>query len=199
MSRKNTKEKIYGLLFKGLDDKLDPITQRMKDRYERIFTKWLDDPAISDNEMHKFIASQFNVKERQAYNDLEAVKLLLGNVSNAAKEWQRYTAIEMIKKGYALLNRDDVSSIDVRRALAIIKAGEAIGKVTRLDKEDPDPIPWDEIIPQSFEPTGDVTILGMKKIDNLKDLQRRLRERFGINIEDVNIIAANEGKTDILQ
>jgi hypothetical protein len=186
--RKNPKEKLYGAMFKGKDTRLDPTTQKLKDRYERIFTKWLDDPAISESDMHKFIMSEMGLSYSQSYRDLEAVKLMLGNVSVAAKEWQRYTAIDMIKKGYALVTKEDGDKLDIKRGLAMIKAGEAIGKVTKLDKEDPDPIPYEDIIPQSFEPTGDVSVLGMKKIPQLKELQARLRKRFGSVIEEAKVV-----------
>ncbi len=195
--RKDSKAKICAALFKGKDNKLDPLTQKIKARYERIFTKWLDDPAISDSDMRRYIKSEFNMGYAQAYNDLENVKLLLGNVSNAAKEWQRYTAIDMIKKGYGIVERAECS-IDVKRGLAMIKAGEAIGKVTRLDKEDPDPIPYEDIVPQSFEPTGDVSVLGIKKIDNLKELQVRLRRKFGIDVTEA-VIVPDEKQKDIFQ
>jgi len=184
--RKDSKEKIYTSLFKGKNDKLDPVTQKLKTRYEHIFTIWLDDPAISESDMRKRIMTTFEVSYSQAHRDLESVKLMLGNVSVAAKEWQRYTATEMIKKGYSLVEKAE-SSLDVKRGLAMIKAGEAIGKVTKLDKDDVDPLPFEDIVPQSFEPTGDVTVLGMKKIDNLKEVQMKMRRKLGL-IEDAKVI-----------
>ncbi|KKU87403.1 MAG: hypothetical protein UY18_C0036G0006 [Microgenomates group bacterium GW2011_GWF2_47_9] len=196
--RKNSKEKIYGLLFKGNDQKLDPTAQRLKDRYERIFCKWLDDPALRDLDMRNFIQKEFSVSYTQSHRDLEVVKFMLGNVSNAAKEWQRYMAIDMIKKGYELVTKEDGDRLDIKRGLAMIKAGEAIGKVTKLDKEDPEPIPYDDIVPQSFEPTGDVSVLGMKKIPQLKELQARLRKKYGSLIEEAKVIAADENEKSIL-
>ena len=197
--RKNTKEKIYAALFKGKQVKLDPLTMKIKTRYEKIFTKWLDDPAISDSDMRRFIQNEFGLSYAQAHGDLENVKLILGNVSNAAKEWQRYTAIDMIKKGYVLIEKKGADGLDVKRGLAMIKAGEAIGKVTRLDKEDPDPIPYEDIVPQTFEPTGDVSVLGMKKIERLKELQVRLRKKYGTMVDEAQVIASDEKQTDILQ
>lgn len=186
--RKNSTEKIYSVMFKGKNVKIDPLTKKLKDRYERIFTKWLDDPAISESDMRKYIMAELGVSYSQSHRDLETVKFMLGNVSVAAKEWQRYTAIDMIKKGYALVIKEDSDKLDIKRGLAMIKAGEAIGKVTKLDKEDPDPIPYEDIVPQSFEPTGDVSALGIKKIPQLKELQARLRKSFGNIIEDAKVV-----------
>ena len=65
-----------------------------------------------------------------------------------------------------------------------------IDKIFRLDQEDGDQIPWHEIKPQSFEPTGDIEALGLKKIDNLKEKQRKMREKY-LGIEDAIIV--NDG------
>lgn len=204
--RKNSKEKIYASLFKGKNEALDPITRNVKERYERGFTKWMDDPSLTETEMRKYLMAEFNVSYTQSHRDMEMIKFMLGNVSNAAKEWHRYTANDMIKQGYALIKdryNDEgepvaIKEIDVKRALAMIKAGEAIVKANRLDKEDPEEIPYDDIVPQTFEATGDVSVLGIKPVDNLKGLQDKIRRKYGDIIEDANTMPPDEKEAGLL-
>jgi len=180
-------DRIYTVLFK--DPKktasLSAEDKQIKRRWEAVFVKWLDDPTMTNQEMVKYLVSTFKIQLRQAYYDINSVQLLMGNVTNAAKEWQRYTAIAMIKEGYKLIN-DAKDDLDVKRGIGKIKAGEALGKVTKLDKEENEPIPYDEIVPQPFEPTSDVSVLGIKPIDNLEEKQARLRQKY--NIEEAKVI-----------
>jgi len=167
---------------------LNEEEKNIKIRWLAGYVKWLNEPALTAKAMVNFLTDAFKISERQAYYDINSIQLLLGNVSNANKEWHRFMAIEMIKEGYNLVNKAE-SSLDVKIGLAKIKAGEALGKVTRLDKADGDTMPYDEIIPQNFEPTGDISVLGIKPIDNLKERQEKLRLKYGAtNIDDAQII-----------
>jgi len=189
VSRHKVYDRIYPTLFNPEKAKgLTEIDKEIKERWETIFAKWLEDPSMSTQEMVKFVISKFGIKGTQAYIDISNAQLLLGNVSNAKKEWQRYTAITMVKEGYALVNNAK-SSLDVKMGLAKIKAGEVLGKITKLDKEEGEPIPYDDIVPQQFEPTGDVSVLGIKPIDNLAEKQERMRRKFGVtSIEEAKLV-----------
>jgi hypothetical protein len=63
-----------------------------------------------------------------------------------------------------------------------------LGKYNRLDKEDSVEIPWDDIIPQSIEPTTDPTVLGIKPLENKEEAIRKMYEKYReeIEIEDVD-------------
>lgn len=65
-------------------------------RYRAIFTKWLSDWHLADKEMVSFIKKEFNMSSTMAYVDIANVKLLLGNVATAGKEFQRFRATEMV-------------------------------------------------------------------------------------------------------
>jgi len=190
MPKSKAFENIHDSIFRK-DQKLVVLNEeekKIKIRWEAAFTKWLDEPALTTKAMVSFLMSTYGISKRMAYYDINSVLLLLGNVTNASKEWHRFVAMDMIKKGYALVEQAD-GSLDVKRGLAMIRAGEALGKVTRLDKSDGDPIPYGEIVPQSFEPTGDISVLGIKPIDNLKERQEKLRQKYGAtNIEDAQIM-----------
>lgn len=150
----------------------------MRRRYQAVFTYWLDKPTLSDKKIIQFMTTSLGLSKPQAYRDMANIKILLGNVRNAAKEWQRYKLIAMLDKAYELA--------EIRKnPMAMIQAADKLGKYTNLDKEDSQHIPYDEIVPQSFEPTGDVSVLGIEPIPNLRERQQRLREKYGSTlIED---------------
>jgi len=58
-------------------------------------------------------------------------------------------------------------------AKAIILAADRLGKYTQLDKEDTLKIPYDEIVPQNWEISDDVTILGLNPIEDLEAKQKK--------------------------
>ena len=66
-------------------------------------------------------------------------------------------------------------------------AANVLGKYNRLDREDAQEMPWEEIIPQSIEPTSDPTVLGGKKLENREEEIRKMYEKYKgeIEIEDI--------------
>ncbi len=155
---------------------------KIKKRYANVFAYWIDKPTLSDKKIVQYIMSEFGIKKTQAYRDVNNIKILLGNVRNAAKEWQRYKLIAMLDKAYEIAERRK----DVK---AMILAADKLGKYTQLDKEDTMKIPFDEIVPPSWEITGDVTVLGIKPIPNLEEKKKQLREKYGGTlIEEAEVI-----------
>lgn len=147
----------------------------IKKRYASVFSFWIEKPALSDKKIINFMISELALSKSQAYRDLPNIKVLLGNVRNANKEWHRYKLISMLDKAYELAEkRGDVK--------AMILAADKLGKYTQLDKEDVQRIPYEEIVPQTFEPTGDISVLGQDPIHNLDERQRKLREKYGIKL-----------------
>jgi hypothetical protein len=160
-------------------------------RYRASFTKWLSEPFLRDVQMCVFLKNVFGISESQAYLDISRIKILLGNVVNAGKEFQRHRATEMILKGYDLAAEAD-SHMEVKQAMAMIRAGEALVRVHKLDKEDMDIIPWDDIIPLELEPTTDVSVIGRKRIENLEELKEKLRLKYGGQPVDVSFTEVTE-------
>lgn len=176
----------------GEDVVFDPREQDMVIRYRAAFTKWLSEPHLRDVQMIHYLITEFDLSERQAYRDLPMVKSLIGNVTIAGKEFQRHRANEMILKGYEIA-KDAASNMEVKQAMAMIRAGEALVKVHKLDKNDLDVRPFDDIIPLELEPSTDVSVIGRKKIDNLDELKRKLRKKYGGEpIQDVDYTEVND-------
>jgi hypothetical protein len=169
----------------------------LKKRYMTVFTYWFDKPTFSEKKIIDFMIRDLGVARTQAYRDLHKIKILLGNVRNASKEWHRYKVIAMLDRAYELAeSRND--------ATAMISAADKLAKYTQLDKEEGEKIPYDQIVPQTFEPTTDVSVLGLEPITNLKERQEKLRLKYGGQpVEEAVIIEqtdGNDGKEkDLLQ
>ncbi len=159
---------------------------RIRDGY----TVWLEDPTQTDKRIKDYLVKNYSIKDRQAYYDVTIIKLLIGNVSVAAKDFQRFTAVNMLKKGFEMVSEAE-NNLQVKQGEAMIKAAQVLGKITRCDQDDEEPLPFDKIVPQTFEITGDVSVLGIEPIENLEVVQSNMRKKYG-KIEDADIISNDE-------
>jgi hypothetical protein len=167
-------------------------------RFRAAFTKWLEEPHLRDADLVNFCMNQFGISQSQAYRDLATIKILVGNVKNAAKDFQRYRASEMILKGFETARTAD-SATEVKQAMAMIRAGEALVKVHKLDKDELENFKWDEIIPLELEPTTDISVIGRKRVPDLQALKDKLRRKYGVQtVVDVQYTEMNHGKEEDL-
>ncbi len=182
-------QKMHLHLFdENSDDNIifDKREQEIIIRFRAAFTKWLSEPHLRDTQMINYLVQQYGISERQAYRDLPQIKSLIGNVHVAGKEFQRHRATEMILKGYEVA-KDAESHFEVKQAMAMIRAGEALVKVHKLDKEDLDNLPFEDIIPLELEPSTDISVIGRRKIENLEELKNKLRRKYGGQpVEDID-------------
>jgi hypothetical protein len=208
MSRKNNLDKFKEVMF-AHSDELAGFTEDEKEqlsRYRFAFTLSLDNPTIPDRELRDELISKYKISVSQAYRDIGNVKIILPSVRNAGREWIRYLVNEELKKVIQDINQlleGDMSTYgedkdgnpvvkpDYTQRAALLNAKTAaldkIGKYNKLNKEDEFELNWDEIVPQSIEPTNDVSVLDVKPMDNPKETKRKLYEKYKneIEIEDV--------------
>lgn len=183
MNKQADIDKFHAVLFQDFDEgKLTKDEQGMLRRYRFIFTKCLDNPTIPDVEMRDFLMNEYGISQPQAYRDIMNMRILLGNVQNAHKEWVRYMVNETLKKAI-----EDAKAQGKKGIKLMILAADKLGKYNRLDKEDSLELPWEEIMPQSIEPTTDPTVLGVKPLENKDETIRKMYEKYKdeIEIEDV--------------
>lgn len=183
-------DKFRDVMFSDLDEmELSKDERAALKRYRAIFTLSLENPSIPDVELRDYLMSEHGISMRQAYRDIDNVRVLLGNVRNAGKEWVRYIVNETMKKAI-----EDAKKMGNKGIKLMIMAADKLGKYNKLDREDAEELPWDEIIPQSIEPTSDPTVLGVKKLENRDAEIRRLLEKYrdDIEIETVNFEPVND-------
>ena len=161
---------------------LTPSEMEVRNRIMLSVTKLMDNPMLPDKEMVKFIMHGCGghaaaVGQSQAYRDVAAIRKMVGNIQLSAKNWYRYMIIEGAKEAFDIAR-------DANDAKGMAAALDKIGKYTRADKED-DPFDYSQMLPPSFEPTDDVSIMeGFKKIDNLEEERQRFRELFTKNLKE---------------
>lgn len=174
-----TYDRIERSLYKDRDDSttiLSAQEMEIKTRMMLCVSKKMDDPLIEDTKIVTFLmhgcGGQANpVSQSQAYRDIGMINRLVGNIKLAAKSWYRYMIVEGGKKAFQL-------AIDNGDAKGAAAALDKIGKYTRADKED-DSFDYSQLIPPSFEPSDDVTLLeGIEPIDDLETYRQNFRSNF---------------------
>lgn len=170
-----------------------PLAPQMDARLKRIrgaFVHWSEFPMKGEIEIRNFLMDEYEIGMSQAYEDLTIIKMLLGNVKNAAKQWHLYTFIEMTKEAYQIAKTKQDS-----RGMAMLIGN--YGKYTQLHIPDQEQIPWHEIIPQEIEPTEDPTVVGLERIPNAREKAKLLLEKYSneisssiktVHIEDIEFI-----------
>jgi len=182
MNKRTALDKFHNVLFVDFDEsRLNEDEREMLKRYRSVFTLSLENPSLTDTKLRDYLMEEYGITMATAYRDLSNVRILLGNVQNAGKEWIRYLVNETLKKAI-----EDARSMGKSGIKLMIMAADKLGKYNRLDREDATELPWDEIIPQSIEPTTDPTVLGIKPLENKTEEIRRMYEKYRgeIEIED---------------
>ena len=198
MNDKNNIEKFQNLMFDDISTitGLSETDKKKLLRYRFAFTQLLESPSMEDTVLRDQLMSQFGIEKTQAYRDISNLKVILPNIRNAGKEWIRFIVNEELKA--AIKDARDAGKIK-ERILAI----SALAKYNKLDQDEAEQMPWDEIIPVPIEPTSDPTVLGIKPMPNKHEVIAKLYEKYRdeIEIEDIDFENApddSDSQTDLL-
>lgn len=151
----------------------------IKKRVEAIFAILIEEPTKPLYELRNYIKTQFGVSIATAYRDVALATALWGNFKQASKEYSRYKVLAMLDEAY-------LKAKTAKNEVAMVMAADKYGKYTRLDQDDLDQIDWGEVFAPPFEPTSDVSILGLPVIDESK--RQALRKKY---IKDTAAINTN--------
>lgn len=161
------------------------LPQEMVERLLRLrslYTFWLNFPDKTTREMVQQERMMHpKIKERQAYDDIKLLKMLIGNLEQESKEWHRHVfnqRTELIYK--AAMRAQDFRSAE--------KANADYAKYNKLDKDEPTKFDYDEITPQMIIPTDDPTVIGIKPVKDLRGKIQRLKKKLGADIEDADFV-----------
>lgn len=133
-------------------------------RLRDVYNWMLHNPLKKDREYIDYIQANYQedgkpLSKRKAYEDIEILHAIIGNLQQCTKEWHRWRFNNMIMEGYAIaLRKED--------AAAIAKLAQQYGKYNKLDKDDEHDKGYSEIPRISF--TFDVSVLGFKPIPNVR-------------------------------
>lgn len=188
MSRNDSLDLISKALF---DDsvQLSEADQLMLLRLKDAYTFWLDKPLLSDSDIRDYLMVKYDLSKPQALNDLYRVKILLGNVTNASKEFMRHKVNTLMDEAYAAAN----AGFD-KKAKALAKIAEIIIANNRTDQDDGEKLPFDQIVPKDYSYTLDPSIVGVKPDPSIKKKAESLYQKYA---EDIEVeIEDNDGRED---
>lgn len=184
MGKPQTLELCRVHLFDDVDKmRENKLSQQAIDRISRLraaFTLWNSYPLKKDAEIRDYIMRFSGVNKTAAYEDIQILKILLGDFAEAPKAYRRFQFNAMVEETYEMAKRRKDP-----KAMAAISATH--GKYNQLDKEDAEKIPWDEIVVQPFEPTSDPTVIGIKPIANIREKIAAMKKKYMSDIaEDID-------------
>lgn len=181
MAKSNTLELLRVHLFDDIDKlKNANLASQSIERIQRMraaFVMWNKYPLKKDAEMRDYIMSFGGVQKTAAYQDIQLLKILLGEFNETSKEFHRFKFNSMINKAYEMAEHK-------KDAKAMAAAAANYAKFNQLDKEDAVKIPWDEIIPQRFEPTSDPSVIGIKPVKNIQARIEAMKRKYIDDIAD---------------
>lgn len=139
-----------------------PRVFRLRDLYNEI----LRNPLAPDVERVKWLKITYNLQRTQAYYDLADLRAITGAIK-VDKEALRHEAILAIKQKMA----------EAKDGTEWARHMKNLISVSRLDKDDPEPLDLNKLYPRRTEPTTDVTVLGLPAPE--PGLEEKLRQRYG--------------------
>lgn len=179
MPRPTTLEICRNNLYKDITDVPAAYQERIK-RIRSGYTYWYEFPTKTEPVIRDHLMNEFGIAKSTAYEDIQIIKILLGDIKNPNKEWIRFQINAMLDEAYQMAEKQQDP-----KAMAMAAAQKA--KYNMLDKPDAEPLPFDEIVPQQFEPTDDPTPLGLKKDPNIREKKKKLLEKYHAEIEIVDV------------
>ena len=184
MSLPNTIEVCKANLFTKEDELRNLYPQTLVDKVLRVremYNWFISNPDGTDREFVAELLQRHAVSKVTAYSDLVIVKSLLPMLGSASRDFHRWRTNEMLIATYKMAEkRKDNKTME--------RAATAYGKLNRVDLEDEQAIPLDQIIVQPFMATDDPRVLGIEPIPNIADKISAMIEKYRketIDIEDV--------------
>lgn len=173
-------------LFASVDDMNERnVPQHIQVRLLRLralYTFWLNFPSKTTREMvQQDMTMHPDIKQREAYDDIRLIKILIGNIEAETKEWHRFVFNRRTEEVYRQAMRDH----DNRAAE---KANADYAKYNRVGEIDPQPFDYDDIIPHQIEPTDDPTVIGIAPVKDLRGKIQRMKRKLGADIQDAEFV-----------
>lgn len=161
--------------------KYDELTVQRVLRIRDLYAYVIANPNSKDRQFVERAMAEYGISQSSAYADLSIIKILIPLLHSASREWYRYQANEMLLETYRMAKaRKDTKTME--------RAASSYAKYNRVDLEDEQNIPYEEIVVQPFVATDDPTVLGIKPIPNIQEKIKKMLEHYtkeSMDIEDV--------------
>ena len=159
-------------------------------RLRALYTYWCRFSSKSVRDIVEFDLLQFKVGESQAYDDITILKTIIGNLQESSKKFWRWRINQMLEEDRKAAKRDGD-----HRAVASIEKNFIKNNLT--DKEDTPDMAFDKIVPLQIVATDDPSVLGIKKIPDLRGRIKKLIKKYDGDIEfaDFQELPATDNET----
>jgi len=161
-------------------DKREDVHPQIKQRVLRVrdlYAHWLAYPNLRESKLAEKCMKDYDVTRAVAYADIHLLKIMMGDLGKATKDFARWRFDRMVLDAYEKAEKKE----DIR---SMVAAAAAYAKYHRLDMEDAHDRGYDKIIPQPFYPTSDPRSLGIKRIPNIHARIKKLLKKYSdVNME----------------
>lgn len=140
-------------------------------RLRDIYNYWISFPSKKDRDIVAQLKARYGIGDSQARTDLRLVKVLLGNLEQTTKQYNRYRFTVMINRAYD--KADQMNNVD-----AMVKAAAQFAKYNNLDKEDERANVLDKLVPMSLRFTDDPEVIGLPRVPNAREKVKAMKERY---------------------
>lgn len=194
MIRKNRDNETLDLMARKMEDDSIVLSAPQQAHFERLhdaYTHWLSNPLLSDNRMRDYMMAMHGISTNQAYRDLALIKLLFGSVALANKEQMRYKANYLYDAAAAaaLAGND-------KKAKALTKIADGIVKNNRLEDNEGEGLPWEDIVPVDMSLTVDPTVIGITPEKNIKAKAAKLLKQYTEDIDGPQTIVIPDAEPE---
>lgn len=188
---------------RGRKDTLDVVSEAMFDSSVKLsgqdeqilkiirdtYTVWLDKPILTDTQIRDYLMVTHGCSKTTAYSYITKIKLILGSVPRASKEFYRHKANYILDKATAAAEAGND-----KQAKAFTKIAEGIIKNNNLADNEGEAIPYDEIVPKDWSFSIDPSVAGIKPIPDIARKAKKLLDKY---IEDIdNFEYVNDGAAE---
>lgn len=155
-----------------------PERQRIM-RLRTMYTYWLANPSLRDKAIVDALIEKFGIRVSVAYEDMAYLRICIGDINKTSRQWYQHLFIQRCEEAFEFARRKD----DPR---AFAAAVAALGKYTRLDRDEKLGPDYSLIVPQQFAITSDPSVAGFERIPNVAERARRLLEKYNIEATPVD-------------
>ena len=152
---------------------LDDSVQLTEAQQQALSASRAELAGISEKDIRDYIVTRYGLSKTQAYDDLAFIKLLLGNVTLAAKNWWRYKVNAILDMAVKAADSGDTA-----KAKALQKIAESYIKNNRCDVDDGERLPWEEIKPKDWSFSVDPAVAGVKADPKLRARAAALKKKY---------------------
>ncbi len=148
-------------------------------RLRSLYTYWCRFSSKAPREIVEWDMLMNHVQESQAYDDVHCLKVIIGNLQESSKKFWRWRINQMLEE-----DRKKAARAGDWRSVAAIDKNFIKNNLT--DKEDTPEMAFDKIVPLQLEPTDDPSVIGIKKVPDLRSKMRKMIKRFDVDVKLIN-------------